>query len=434
MSFRHTARGALLLALFLGWSTPASATDGHFLHGVGAVNSAMGGAGVAATGDLLGSFYLNPAGIFTEKGSRVALGFEMMKAQRSVASEFGPLSGVTESKAAFVPIPAFGWATSLSENLTFGIGMLGIGGFGVDYPASEIAGQAPANPILGPRPNGFGQVYSNFQFMKISPSLAFKAGEKLQLGVSLNMDWASLAVDPMPAAAPAADSPTSAYYSRATAADGAFGFGFQAGLIYQLSDALALGVSYSSPQWFQDFEYNGVYENPNLPNFQQAREFSFALDVPAVYGAGVSMDLDRLLWNADVRYITYSATAGFDESGMNADGSVKGFGWEDILVLATGVEFGLTDNLALRGGYHFTQNPIPDELSAFNIPAPAIVQHHATLGLGFMFDNLAVDVGYYRAFENDITGPFMTPAGSMDVTNTMMEDSFLLSFGFAPGS
>jgi len=430
MSLRSTARGALLLSLLLGTSSPLYATDGHFLHGVGAVNSAMGGAGVAARGDLLGSFYLNPAGIFTENGSRVALGFEMMKAQRSVRSAMTGFSGETESKAAFVPIPAFGWATSVGDNLTFGVGMLGIGGFGVDYPADV------ANPILSPRPNGFGQVYSNFQFMKISPSLAFRAGEKLQLGVSLNMDWASLAVDPMPTASPAFDPGTgTAYYSRATAADGAFGFGFQAGLIYELSDALAVGVSYSSPQWFQDFEYNAVYENPNLPNFQTAREISFAMDVPAMYAAGVSMDMGSLQWNADVRYLTYSATAGFDEKGMDQTGAVKGFGWDDILVLATGIQYHLGAAVALRGGYNFSQNPIPDELSAFNVPAPAIVQHHATLGVGFKFDDLGIDVGYYRAFENEITGPFQPmPGMSLDVTNKMMEDSFLLSFSFAPGS
>ena len=143
MALRNTGRGALALALVMAWTAPASATDGHFLHGVGAVNSAMGGAGVAAMNDLLGSFYLNPAGIYTESGSRVALGFEMLKAQRWVGSDFMGFSGETESKAAFVPIPAFGWSTAVNEELTLGVGLLGIGGFGVDYP------QDNTNPVDG---------------------------------------------------------------------------------------------------------------------------------------------------------------------------------------------------------------------------------------------------------------------------------------------
>lgn len=428
MSFRSTSRGALLIALFLGWSFPLSATDGHFLHGVGAVNSAMGGAGVASMDDLLGSFYLNPAGIFTEEGSRVALGFEMMQAQRSVSSSFGGFTGETESKKAFVPIPAFGWATKLDDNLTFGVGMLGIGGFGVDYPSD------PSNPILSPRPMGFGQVYSNFQFMKISPAFSLRLSENLYLGASLNLDWASLAVDPMPTASPAVDTNLgTAYYSRATAADGAFGVGFQAGILYQATDMLRVGLSYSSPQVFQDFEYNSMYENPTVGNFGTPRDITFSMDVPAVYAGGFALDFGGAQWNGDLRYITYSSTSGFDKAGMDMTGAVQGFGWEDILVLATGVQLQPTERFFLRAGYNFTENPIPDEQSAFNVPAPAIVQHHITVGAGLKWDHVGIDVGYYRALENDITGAFPTPMGNMDVTNSMFEDSFLMSFSFTPG-
>ena len=49
------------LAVFLA-VTPsrARATDGHFLHGIGAVNSALGGAGIATNTSLLGAFFVNP--------------------------------------------------------------------------------------------------------------------------------------------------------------------------------------------------------------------------------------------------------------------------------------------------------------------------------------------------------------------------------------
>ena len=428
MNLRTSVRGILPLLLLSFAAAPAQATDGHFLHGVGAVNSAMGGAGVAAPGDLLGSFYLNPAGLLCEQGSRVALGFEMMKPQRAVSSTFGGYTGSTASKADYTPIPAFGWATSVSDKLSVGIGMLGIGGFGVDYP------QDSSNPILGARPMGFGQVTSNFQFMKISPALAYKVNDRLALGFALNFDWASLSVDPFPAAAPAYDPSTgTAFYSRATASDGAYGLGLQAGLLFRATDAVHLGLSYTSKQSFQDFEYNALYENPALSSYQTARSITFSMDVPAVYAGGFAIMKGDLLWTGDARYITYSRTAGFDKSGMDQTGTVQGFGWEDIWVLASGLQYQATDLLALRGGYNFTQNPIPDAQSAFNIPAPAVVQHHLTLGAGFAFDAMKVDVGYYHAFENSITGAFPTPMGNMDVTNKMSEDSFLVTFSFLMG-
>ena len=333
MRFRTCVGALASMAMLLLFAGPAQATDGHFLHGVGAVNSAMGGAGVAAPGDLLGSFYLNPAGLRCEHGTRIALGFELMKPQRTVSSEFGGFVGRTESKTDFTPIPAFGWATRVNDRLSVGVGMLGIGGFGVDYPSDQT------NPVLGPRPQGFGQVASNFQFMKISPALAWSVSEDLFLGFAMNLDWASLSVDPMPIAPPAFDPVTgAAYYSRATAADGAFGVGFQAGLIYRATESLRLGLAYTSPQWFQDFEYNAVYENPMLPSFGTDREITFAMDVPATYSGGFALTRGSLLWTGDARYITYASTAGFEESGMDQFGAVQGFGWEDIWVLASGLQ------------------------------------------------------------------------------------------------
>ncbi len=437
MSVRAAAPFVLLLLM----ASPLHATDGHFLHGVGAVNSAMGGAGVASNADLLGAFYLNPAGLLDGEGTRVALSMELFKADRTVSSRItGFGGGSTRSKSEFVPVPAFAWATAVNDKLTVGVGGLGIGGFGVDYA------QDNGNPILAPRPMGFGQVFSNFGLMKVSPALAFKASEKLTLGFALNVDWASLAVDPMPTASPAFDpgpdgvpmtQDDRAFYSRATATDGAFGFGFQAGLIFNATDHVNLGLSYSSPEWFQDFEYHAVYENPNLPNFGQARSFTFALDVPAVYIGGIAVDSDRLLWTADAKYITYSSTAGFDQQGFDQTGAVKGFGWDDIWVLATGLQVSPSDRFSLRGGWNYSQNPVPDELSMFNVPAPAIMQNHLTLGLGFVpFQGVDVNLAYYHVFETSISGPMFGPTGAMpgsSVDSRMFEDSVIMSFSFTTG-
>jgi len=227
-----------------------------------------------------------------------------------------------------------------------------------------------------------------------------------------------------------------AFYSRATAADGAWGFGFQAGLIYKATGKLNLGLSYASKQTFQDFEWNVLHENPFLPNFGQARTISFAMDVPAVMAGGLAYNSGKLLWTGDVRYITYSSTAGFDKQGFDQTGAVQGFGWDDIYVFATGLQYMAGDEVAVRGGYNYSQNPIPDELSLFNIPAPAIVQQHASLGLGFQaVEGLHVDLAYYHVFENEITGPMYGPAGPISgssVSSKMHEDSFVMTFSFHP--
>jgi long-chain fatty acid transport protein len=141
---------ALVAAVGVALAAPseACATDRHFLHGVGAVNASMGGAGAAGACDILGVMYVNPAGLMAFQGSRVDLGFELFQADRTVASDARPFgSGSTQSKKSYVPMPAFGWSYMLENGkVVLALGGLGIGGFGV------------------------GQMYSNFQLMKIAPS------------------------------------------------------------------------------------------------------------------------------------------------------------------------------------------------------------------------------------------------------------------------
>lgn len=432
-----------LLALPL---STAQATDGHFLHGVGAVNSAMGGAGVAAPTSLLGAFYLNPAALMAFDGTRIEFGFEMFKPDRSVASSAGPLrSGRTVSKSDWVPIPAMGWTSKLNnERVVLGVGMLGIGGFGVDYPTSNT------NPILAPQQfGGFGQVYSSYQLMKITPAVAFAVNERLWIGAAANFDWASLAVDPMPIAAPEVDpgpdgtpftADDRAFYSSAAAADGAFGFGFQAGLVYNVNDMIAVGASYTSEQYFEDFEFHTLFANPNVPTFGTPRTVEFNLDMPAVASGGIAIrPLPSLLLAGDFRYFFYEDTDGFrlpDDGAVFApDGSVMGFGWQDIYSIHGGAEFKATDRITFRGGYNYTQNPVPHDYAMVNVSAPAVVKHHATFGIGVKpTRRFEVSAGYYHAFENECAGPMLTPFGELPgttVNNTLSENSLLVQFSFA---
>ena len=429
-----------LAGLLLIPGLDARATDGHLMHGVGAINSAMGGVGVAAPSSILGAYYVNPAGLLAFRGTATELGFELFKPTRSLSSSAGPASGSTTSGSQFVPIPTFGWSRELvPAELVVGVAGLGIGGFGVDYPVDAT------NPILAPRPSGFGEIYSNFSLMKIIPAVAYRPMPRLRLGVALNLDWASLAVDPMAVAAPAVDpgpdrtpgtADDRAYYSRATDAYGSFGIGAQAGLQFALTPDIALGLAYTTPQRFHQFEFDAVYENPNLPSYNTPRIIRFAMDVPAVYAAGVAWTPgEAMSLGLDGKYITYASTRGFSESGFAPDGAVKGFGWKNIWSVASGVQLLPTDQIALRAGYNYSGNPIPPELTMFNTPAPAIVQHHLTLGAGYMFDGFGVDVGYYHAFRNTITGPFQTMGGAApgtSVSTSLEESSLLVGFTYGP--
>ncbi|MFH1763220.1 MAG: outer membrane protein transport protein [Gemmatimonadota bacterium] len=429
---KWTTGAVLALFISLAWAPGVSATDGHFLHGVGAINSAMGGVGVAGAKDVLGALYHNPAGLMAFEGHHAAISLELFKPDRTLTAtaptQHGLFTGSQASKSDFVPIPAFGWSTEFVEDkLVIGFGGLGVGGFGVDYAQSN------SHPLLAPKTmGGFGQVYSNFSLLKVTPALAFAPSEKLWIGLAANIDWASLAVDPFPAA-----SPNGAFYPGATAAASTFGFGFQAGLIYKLTDAMNLGLAYTSQQHFGEFEWNSRNDDPTDPMWGTGRTLNFQMDAPAIIGGGISYQAtDKLFVEADAKYYMYSSTEGFEKSGFTQTGAVAGFGWDDIKVLAVGSQFQATDKFALRAGYNYSDNPIPEENSFFNVAAPAVIQHHLTLGFGFEFhEGVELSAAYYRAFESEVSGPMWHPAMGQipqsDVTSSMFEDSFVMQFSFA---
>jgi long-chain fatty acid transport protein len=425
---------------------PAAATDGHFLHGVGAINSTMGGVGIAMPADVLGAVYTNPAGLMAFENTRADFSFEMFKPTMSLSSTH-PMgfSGSTKGTTEFTPIPALGFSMPVGDRAVVSLAGLGIGGFGVNYAAASVSSTGvPSNPILAPTTvGGFGQVYSDFQLMKIAPAFAFAASESVWLGAAFNFDWARLSVMPAPMTnpdmgmgmTPGGPAPMP-FYPDATAHSSAFGVGIQLGLTWLVNDQWSLGLAYTSEQFFEDFEWNSTNKAPGSEGFGFPRTFTFKMNVPAVYGAGLAYRTESLTVGLDGKYITYSSTDGFKVDQVppfNADGSVAGFAWDDIFVIATGLEWWASEDFALRAGYNYSDNPISDEVSFFNIPAPAIVQHHLTAGLGWsLAENVELNFGYYHVLENSISGPMYGPGAipGSDVTSTMSENSFLIGFSF----
>jgi len=412
---------ALLLALTLALAAPAAyAGNGHNLHGVGAVNSAMGGAGVALPNDALGALLLNPALLTGLDGSRFEFSAEYNTQKNAVESKAGPFSGRTEDDSDPALIPAFGWTRHKSgSRLAIGMGFLGLAGFGADYP------QDSTNPILAPQPQGFGRVYSNYQLMKVPFVVAWKVNDSFSVGASLNTARSALTAEPAGFASPDCSGPAGPCFFPHVNADSAWGFGLGVGAYYKVNPAFALGLSYNTETDFSDFEWNSAVSNPNLPTFGRGRKIKFQLNAPAVLVGGLAFTPnDRLAIAVDGKWINYENTEGFKDT----------LGFKDITVFDAGVQWRATDKVTLRGGYNRGENPIPDELTFINVAVPAIFEDRVTAGFGMRVnESLELNAAYYHVFENRITGPFLGPTGPVpgtSVTTEMTMDSIVLTFSF----
>lgn len=430
-------RLVISVVLVLTWPVATYGTDGHFLHGAGPVNEAMGGADTGLCLDATGSIAWNPACTARFFGKRFEINGTLFFPWRSLSSAvhanaFGPgvpgttLSGTTESNGnfSFMPGFAFIYHPSGSAN-SYHFGMLAVSGFGVDYPESTDF----SNPILTPQaPNGFGfgNVKSNYMLVTAPIGMARQISERLSIGFSAVPSFSMLQVIPAPFAAPVSAGSTMPYYLAAGNNAPAFGAGFNAGIHYAF-EKVNIGISYRSPVWFQEFKWNRD-DLTGAPH-----NLTFQMNLPQVVSAGTGISPAKSTRiGIDVRWINYANTAGFDEVGYNDDDAVSGFGWKNIWTVGGGVRQKISKSTRIMGGYNFSQNPVPDRYTFFNTPAPAIVQHHVTGGFTQSMGKIDLTVSYYHAFQNSISGPWISPTGPMPgttVTSKMSENSVTFGFG-----
>jgi long-chain fatty acid transport protein len=422
------------LGVWLASTLPARA-QGLVLPSVGPINRSMGGAAVAAPLDATGALYWNPATISGLPCSEMDFGAELLYTQTKVASQVGPgafgpgvpagpLFGATDSETGVYALPTFGlsWRPEGSD-LTLGMGVFTIGGFGVNYPA------VPSNPVLSPPPpNGFGlgAIYSELVILELAPAASYQLTERLSIGGGPTVTMAKLTADPAPFAPPDdANGDGFATYPSGQNSRFHWGGGFQLGAYYAVGNGWAFGSSLRSPQWFETFRYHAVDE------IGRPRTLRLRLDYPMIVSIGAAYSgFERLLVALDVRYVDYNNTKGFGAARFDAAGAVTGLGWHSVPVVATGIQYMLTEFLSARVGYTYNPSPIPGGVSALNIASPPIYEHIFAVGASYsLTDALTLSVAYVHAFPHSITGPLLTPAGPVSgtaVTNEVRFDALTI--------
>jgi long-chain fatty acid transport protein len=242
--------------------------------------------------------------------------------------------------------------------------------------------------------------------------VSYQITDHLSVAAGPTLDLATLTLDPAPFAAPNIVNgfPTfpSATHSRVH-----WGAGFAAGAYYTLDSGWRFGTSLRSPQWFETFRYQSA-DGQGRP-----RTIKLRFDYPLIASVGAAYSgIERWLFALDVRYVDYANTKGFGAAGFDASGAGTGLGWDSVFSVAAGAQYQLTDAVSLRMGYTFNPNPIPDRNSVFNVASAPLYEHVLYLGASYkMTEAWTLSVSYFHAFENSITGPFVTPAGAVPGTS-----------------
>jgi long-chain fatty acid transport protein len=423
---------ALSLITVAASAWPARAQYGLLFSGTGPVNRAMGGVSVATAADATGGLFWNPATISGLERSELDFGVELLYPRTRLASSIPagalgpigppiPFAGSDKGDNGVFPLPSMGLVFRPEESAwTFGLGIFEVGGFGVNYPASNF------NPVLTPQPPvgvGLGSVYSQLQVFEFAPSISYQLTGRLTVGFGPTFELANLKLDPAVIAPPdAAAGGLFARYPIGTHTRSEWGVGVQGGITFALNNDWRLGGSLKSPRWFEKFGFNSADE------LGRPRHFTFDADLPLVASAGVSYaGFPRWLLEGDVHYIAYANTQGIRQSGFDSAGAVRGIGWRSIWALALGARYRLTDALSLMMGYTFNDDPIDSAHAFFNVASPSIIENTLSVGATYwVTDSFSLSLAYAHAFQNSVSGPIVTPIGAIpgsSVTSVVSADT-----------
>ena len=342
-------------------SAPAAyATNGDQMLGVTATQWGMAGAVVAAPQDS-GTILTNPAGLslLSIDDVRFDMGFGFLNPPRKANG--------TESDSNLFLIPSGAVAFKIDEKLTFGMGMAGLSGMGVDF--ADIMAGAPGNQ----------NVVTTKQYYRIAPGFSYQLNDKLALGAALNIDYQSLALDNSQMHLPQ---------------NQGYGFGVTVGLIYKLNDVMQIGASYVSKQSMASFDWNTT-----------AGAYSMTIDAPQTLTLGIAYQPGNgLLVEADIKYIGFSDVLNKVDFDTPAGPAFMNFGWDDQVVFSLGVQKEISEKTTIRAGLNYGESPIGEEDVDNNIGSLAITESHFSVGatrkLGKRID---ASVSYLHAFNNEMT-------------------------------
>ena len=179
--------------------------------------------------------------------------------------------------------------------------------------------------------------------------------------------------------------------------------GSSSGCSTSSADDWNLGFSYKSPIWQEKWDYNA--STPRLVG----RTIGIQAGLPEIISWGVAYKgLARTLIDVDLRYIDYANTPLFGTKVVDG-----GLGWQSVFAVAFGVQYKATDRLTLLGGYLYNTNPIRNEATLFNVQAPGIITNTLSLGASFnITEDITASLAWVHGFRNSIEGPILQLPGS----------------------
>ncbi len=380
MRLRGIVTGWFLLFMACLPAKPAYPANGLNLIGFGAESTGMGGADLAVARDT-SAMNTNPAGIAQIPGSRLdvnaAYAYQIDIAHRDRLGNDAEVS---------------------NKHIFFGSGgycrQIGNGPFHVGFGAFVQGG---AGSIFKDLITPFGtrdEFSSLFRIAKVTPSIAYRATDRLLFGASLQVVYTDIRqkIFPNTSFIDAADPSNSFFGIEVKDMDGV-GAGAKLGVLYRASDRFSVGAAYTTPielplkdgKVIANMKAAGLgqvtYRNAEIDGLELPQELGVGISFRPVPQLLLALDVSWIDWSSSMKTSTLRATDQDNPLAPYVLESSSSLNWRDQYVIAVGLAYDATEKTILRAGYNYGKNPIPD--GTLSPILATFAEHHVTLGVGY---------------------------------------------------
>jgi long-chain fatty acid transport protein len=258
------------------------------------------------------------------------------------------------------------------DRFRFGLGVNAEDGINEDWGTS-----GPLNTIV---------TKAQLSVIAISPTVAYRVDDHLSLGMAFNIYYGDLDLERnVVLAAPPAPEGRFRLYGNG------FSYGVTPGIMYKFDSRNQIGAYYRSPYTI-DFGGRARVASTIIPEIGPSVAHE-KLNFPQSCGVGYAMrPLDPLTLEADVIWTDWNTTDKLKISSPNPafNGQTLPANWESGFTFRAGVQYQLNPNWALRCGYAYGQDAVPQ--STFSPIVPDSNYHLGAMGVGYSTEHWGLDL------------------------------------------
>jgi long-chain fatty acid transport protein len=413
---KHIYSG-IVAALMTGAAASASAAGFALIEqSASGLGNAFAGGGASA--EDASAIFFNPAGMTYLPDSQLVIALHAIRPSADFSNDGSHRAPATGGLAtpggdggdagSWAYVPNFYFAKAISDNVRLGLGVNAPFGLKTDYDKDWVG--------------RYQALKSDLKTININPSIAFKASDQVSLGLGVSamraeaeltnaVDFGSICAAVLGGCGIGATFQKKDGYASVTGND--WGYGWNAGAIFQVTEATRLSLAYRS-QVHTKLKGHVDFDNvpaafalsPALTAGFASGSASAKLTTPDSASASVFHQINEQ-WDVMADF-TWTHWSKFENLTVTrTSGALAGHtltsvpeNWDNAIRAALGASYHYSEALKLRAGLAFDESPVPAEFRTPRIPDNN--RTWLSLGANYKFSPSShLDVGYTHIFIND---------------------------------